>query len=471
MALMPKRVHLVGIGGINMSGLAKLLVKSGVFVTGTDVAESELTEELKRRGISVTIGHAAEHMPEGVDLLIYSSAVPEQNPERAEARKRGIRQLTNFEFLGEWTADKKPILVCGTHGKSTTTAMLGLMLIEGGLDPTVIVGSKVPAFKDGNVYFGKSPLVVIEGDEYARHFLSFEPSAVLLNNIELDHTDVFPDLEAMVNAFRELLRRVRDNGLIVANADDPRIQTLIGEERSRLEARGIVIYTFGFGSHADQQIVDAVARSEGQVFALRDLEGLFVRYLLHLPGRMNVMNAAAAATLALRASVPSSVIASALDSFTGIWRRFEKIAERDGMTVISDYAHHPTAVAATLDAAKTFYSGRRLVLCFQPHHRNRTKHLFDAFIPSFEKADVLLLVEIYDVAGREADADQDISSRDLREAVLRFDAEHFVTRPVDYASNPQDALAALQHICKPGDVILVVGAGDIYTIAPKVLDV
>jgi len=468
--VLPKRAHLVGIGGISMSAVAKLLLREGVRVSGSDANQSEATRELATKGIEVKFEHRAENVPPETELLIYSSAVPEDNPERAAARQHGIRQLNNFQFLGEWTQDKQPILVCGTHGKSTTTALAGLMLIKAGLDPTVIVGSRVPGFAEGNIYFGGNELVVIEGDEYEKHFLEFEPSAVVLNNLELDHTDVYADTAAVGEAFRDLLKRLRPGGLVVANADDPRLQTLIGQERARLEGQGVKIKTFGFGSHVDVQVVDNTVRAGEQSFALRGDDGLVTRFLLHVPGRMNVMNAAGAVALAISLQVPTDAIRRVLGNFSGIWRRFEKVGEMGNVVAISDYGHHPTAVAATLDAAKAWYPGRRIVLCFQPHHRNRTKHLFADFVPCFDKADALLLVEIFDVPGREAAEDQDVSSRDLQDAVARRDAERGTKRLVDFARDPADALEILKRWRRPGDVIIVMGAGDIYKIALKVLD-
>lgn len=464
-----RHVHFVGIGGINMSGVAKILAKNGVLVTGSDVTASEATKELEALKIPIKIGHDAKNVPSECELLIYSSAVPEENPERVEAKARGITQLTNFQFLGQWTAGKRTVLVTGTHGKSTTTAITGLLFEEAHQDPTVIVGSRVPGFPDGNVLFGSSDLVVIEGDEYANHFLEFKPSAVIFNNIELDHTDLFPDLAAMMESFRKMLENIVDGGLVIANADDPNVQTLVGRVRGELIERGIRIQTFGFGSHANYQIVDYLVRQGEQTFGLRDEIGKTVRFRLRIPGRMNVMNAAAAASLCASTGLMLQNLTDAIAAFPGIWRRFETIAERDGVLVISDYGHHPTAVAATLEAAKTFYQGRRVVLAFQPHHRNRTKHLFDAFVPSFDRADALLLVEIYDVAGREIVEDGDISSRDLQDAVVRRDAERHVVRSVEYAPNPEEALAVLKRWVRDGDVVIVMGAGDIYKIAKQIL--
>lgn len=465
-----QRIHIIGIGGIATSREAKLLQHVGKIVTGSDVAMSEAVEELRRKGIPVAIGHDAKNIPEETDLVLYTSAVSEENPERVEARRRGLPTMTNFDLLAAWSLDKHPILVCGTHGKSTTTALLGLSLIAGGVDPWVFVGSRVPAFPEGNIHFGTSDHLVIEGDEYAKHFLVFSPSAVLLHNIEWDHMDVFPDLASVVETFRQLLHQVRDRGLVVANADDPRVSGLIGEERERLQMRGIRIRTYGFASHADVRIANQSMRAGAQTFSINDESNYVTRASLAVPGRMNVLNAVAAFTMATAIGVPTEPVRKSLAAFTGIWRRFEKIEERDGMTVISDYGHHPTAVALTLDAAKQWFPGRRIVLCFQPHHRNRTKYLFQDFVPSFDRADALILCEIYDVAGRDDAEDAEVSSRVLLESVLRHDVDRGAKRQATYAPNPEEALAALKHTRRSGDVLIVMGAGDIYRIASHALE-
>lgn len=461
-----QHVHLIGIGGIQMSAVAKLLRREGIQVSGSDQAASPLTAALEKLGIVVKIGHAAEHVPKEAQYIIYSSAVPEMNPERAEARKRNLPQVTNFAFLAEWFGGKRILLVTGTHGKSTTTAMLGLLCEEGGLDPTVVVGSKVPQFPDGNIRFGQSNLVIIEGDEYERHFLEFQPAGILINNIEWDHTDVFPQVNDLIDAFRTLLHQMQDGGYVIANADDPRVSTLIGQERGGLEARGVKIVTFGCASHADVHIMDQVCRAESQQFALRDEKDFVSRYTVTVPGKMNVMNATAALVTARSQHVSFDVARPALAAFKGIWRRFEKVSEHQGIVVISDYAHHPTAVAATIEAARMFYPGKRIVVCFQPHHRTRTRHLFLDFVPAFDRADLLILTEIYDVAGREHDQDQAISSRDLQDAIIRHDADRSSVRQVEYVPTPEEARVLLKRVCKTGDVVLVMGAGDVYTIAP-----
>lgn len=462
----PKHAHLVGIGGINMSAVAKLLKRAGIGVSGSDMKESELTDELESLGIHVAIGQDKMHVPPECDVLIYSSAVPATNPERMEAARRGIREMTNFQFLGAWYAASRVLLVTGTHGKSTTTAMLGHMLEGTHQDPTVIVGSRVPGYPLGNVRFGDGELTVIEGDEYAKHFLEFEPFGLIINNIELDHTDVFPDLEALLTTFSELLSRVQSGGVVIANADDARVSTLIGRERTDLESRGIRIRTFGFGSHADCRIEDLLVRDGLLAFAYRDAALRPIRVELPVPGRMNALNAAAALTLVSALGIPAGDAALTLERYRGIWRRFELVSDRDDVLVVSDYAHHPTAVAATLDAARAFYPGRRLLVCFQPHHRRRTRDLFDDFVPAFDKAEHLVLCEIYDVAGREEGIE--VSSRDLQDAIIRHDADRGVQRSVEYAPDPEEALTVLKRWKRPGDVIIVMGAGDIYSIAKKI---
>ncbi len=453
-----------------MSAVAKLLLHMGVSVTGSDVHESALIQELRQMSVQVAIGHDAKNIPERTDLLIYSSAVADSNPEREEARKHGIYQVNNFEFLGEWTADRDPVLVTGTHGKSTTTSMLGLMCVQAGLDPTVIVGTRVPGFPEGNLRMSSAStdLTIIEGDEYARHFLCFRPRALLLNNIELDHTDVFPTMDDLMAAFREMVYLVRPGGVIVANADDPRVSTLIGQERAELEARNIRIVTFGFGRHADMQVADVAVKPGEQLIALRDAQEIVSRYSLHIPGKMNVSNAVGALTMAYELHVSQEAARLALAQFKGVWRRFEIVSEEGGVTVISDYGHHPSAVRATLEAAHEFYPHRRVVLCFQPHHRNRTRHLFDEFVSSFDKADALILVEIYDVAGRDADEDANVSSHGLLDAVLVRDRERSARRETAFAKDPEEALHVLTRWKKPGDVILVMGAGSIDDIAKRV---
>jgi len=459
--------HLVGVGGINMAAVAKLLLAAGVRVSGSDIAENDETRALSQRGATIALGHAAENVPADADVVIHTSAAPESNPEREEARRRGVPEMTNFAFLGQWFEDAKQILVTGTHGKSTTTAMLGLMLDRAKLDPTIVVGTKVPGLADGNLRIGSSDVLLIEGDEYERHFLEFHPYGVIVNNIELDHTDVYPTLEDFVGAFRALLDRVREGGIIVANVGDANVAALLASMREELSARRIRIVRFNGKAKGDWRFS---FQRDGAMFGFAlELDGVSLAYSLKVPGAFNALNAAGASLMALELGAQVPDIAETLASFPGVWRRFESLARREDVQWFSDFGHHPTAVASTLAGAREAFPGSRILLCFQPHHRNRTKHLFDDFVRCFTGADVLVFCEIYDVAGREQGEDADVSSRQLAERVLRYDAERGASRPVVYAENPNVALERIDSFVQPGDVVIVMGAGDIDAAAREYL--
>ncbi|MFH1077872.1 MAG: UDP-N-acetylmuramate--L-alanine ligase [Patescibacteria group bacterium] len=455
-----KSVHLVGAGGINMSAVGKLLLASGVAVTGSDLEANEQTKLLQERGARISIGEAAENVPEGTDLLIYTSAAPATNLERMEAAKRNIPQMTNFAFLGEWFRDAMTIVVSGTHGKSTTTAMLALILVKAGFDPTVVVGSKVPAFTDGNLRKGRPNLFVVEGDEYARHFLEFHPFGLVLNNLELDHTDVFRDIDALLQSFHELVSQVRDKGFVVVNVSDARLARLIETERPSLEARGVAIVPFG--TEAVEGVWHVTSRQDGDYRVVTIAkDAMTARFNLQVPGHFNAMNATGAVLMAKSLGIAYQDMGHALEAFKGIWRRFEFLGEQEESRIYSDYGHHPTAVCETLSAAHESFPGRKVLLCFQPHHRNRTKALYREFIPCFDKADSLVLCEIYEVKGRDVTEDGDISSQKLVEDVKTHDVERGVTRSVGYAPDPASAVASVLKMAQPDDIVIVMGAGDI----------
>ena len=268
---------------------------------------------------------------------------------------------------------------------------------------------------------------MIEGDEYAKHFLEFHPQAIILNNIELDHTDVFPNIEEMIATFRELVGRLPEGGVLVANMNDANVRKIVGD----VSGPRVIPFT------------------DAQPFSLQ------------IPGEFNRRNATAAALMAKESGVSDAVIHEALSAFPGIWRRFEYLRIQNGARIYSDYGHHPTAIAATLAAAKESFPSSRVLLCFQPHHRNRTKNLFLDFVTSFDLADVLILCEIYDVKGRDAKQDESVSSKDLADAIVRHDADREVKRVVEYAPDPKSAVDQVLAHAKEGDVVIVMGAGDI----------
>lgn len=432
----PKRfsaVHCIGIGGIHVSAVARLLAHQGIRVTGSDAVAGEETERLIGEGIAVVIGHDASNVPSGVDAVVYSDAVPVENSERLEAERRGIPSMDTHRFLGELFRDAAQIVVTGTHGKSTTTSMIGTMLEAAGVNPTVVVGTRVPGFPLGNLRIGREDMLVVEGDEFKSHVLSYAPTMLVVTNMEWDHPDVFPTAEAYDQLFTDVLGRVRDGGSVVILRDDPRMQAWMTAHAADAERRGVRMIA---------------------VSALTDMR-------LGVPGDMNRRNAALAlaAVQALDPSVDVGRVKAALASFSGVWRRFERVGTFNEVPIISDYGHHPTEIRETLKAAREAYPGRRLVLCYQPHQHARTKGLFADFIPVLADAEALILAEIYDVPGRKEETDAHVSSRQLLEAIGPASGIR------SYASDPEDAERQLRAIIQPNDLVLVMGAGTIDRVA------
>jgi len=454
-----KQVHCIGIGGIHVSALGKLLLARGVEVSGSDLVKSEITDELEGSGADINIGHKDSNV-ELCDLVIYSDAVPEDNVERKKAKELGIEQMSSYDFIGELSKDYYTIAVSGTNGKSTTTAMLGLILEAAGLDPTVIVGTKVDQW-GGNIRIGKSKYLVTEADEYKAHMLKLNPKMIVLTNLEEDHLDFYKDLDDIVEHFRKYVGKLSEDGVLVYNKDDANVAKLL---------------------HC--YIARKVGYTVGDVSSLR----------LRVPGEFNRYNAAAAAVAAKGLGVSNEVIKQSLEEFKGTWRRFERVGQCKGATVISDYAHHPTSVAGTIRATKELYPDRRLIAVFQPHQHNRTRKLFKDFVSAFAKAsadklvDLIILSEVYDVAGRTTDEDKKVGSRDLVEEIKKL--SHSTTAGATakagqagqassgqgnkeikddedtlYAKDLNETKGIILENIKEGDVVLIMGAGSIDEVA------
>ncbi len=461
-------IHCIGIGGIGVSALAKWLLTLGYHVTGSDEVAGPQVEALRARGLTIGIGADPAHVGPETELVVYSSAVPPGHPEREEARRRNIPEMNSFALLGELVRERDVVMVAGTHGKSTTTAILSNMLIDGGLDPTCFVGSVVPGFAEGNLRTGSSPLVVIEGDEYDRHFLHFSPKYLILHALEWDHTDQFLSFEAMVAVYRQLLHQMPDGGVLCVNADDPRVVEFVASERPWCERRAITIRPYGLSAHADTRVRDLVVRDGAQHLVLQEADDHLTRTKLHLPGKMNVSNVLAAFCCARALGVAQSSLARSIEAFQGIWRRFERVKEEQGVLVISDYAHHPTAIRLTLEAAKSFYPGRRIVCCFEPHRQERTRDLFWEYAASFDAADVVVLVEVWDMPNREPVQGETVSSLQLVEAIHEHDRLRGSARRVEFVPTAEAALQVVQSLKKSGDLVLIAGAGTLYSIAKRV---
>ena len=436
-----KKIFFVGIGGIGVSALAKLFKSRGKQVSGSDKYSSEITDSLKksclqskRGGIKVYIDHNKKNLDSDTDLVIYSAAVKPEVPERKKAAELGIKQLSYPEALGLISGDKYTIVVSGTHGKSTTTAMLGLILTEAGLDPTVIVGSKVKHLGwDENLRVGQSKYLVVEGCEWRAHMLELKPKIIVLTNIEKDHLDYYKTFKKLKEAFKKYVKKLPKNGLLVINADD----------KVCLE-------------------IAKSAKCKVVQFTLHLLQGKDTGFTLQIPGRFNVYNALAASTCALELGVKPEIIKKVLTNFKGIWRRFQKMGEYKGALIFSDYAHHPTAVKETLRAAKETYPDRRLVVVYQPHHFDRTKRLFSSFVKAFDEANFVILNEIYDVPGREVA--RKISSRNLVRELKKRKIKAVFSKDL------KETKKILLRQVEKDDIVLIMGAGDIYQLSTSLFD-
>lgn len=440
-----KSVHLIGAGGIGISAIGKYFLERGVKVSGSDAKQSAITDDLGKRGAQIAIGHQGSNIPEDCDLVVYTEAAGEDNVERMVAKELGIRQLGHFDFLGELSKTCRTVCVTGTNGKSTTTAMVGAIFVACGWDPTVFVGSLMPGWPLGNLRLGKGDLLVVEGDEYKQKMVKLFPETTVITNIEEDHLDVYRDLDHIVATFQELAEKTTHD--VIVNADDVNSERITARNRT----------TYG-ANIADVWAEDRVAEAGEQSFLVkRNVVGhdeTLGRISLRVPGAFNMMNALAATTVALSYGAPFAKVQEALAAFTGVWRRFERVGAFQGADVISDYGHHPTAIKVTLTAAKEFFPGRRVVLLFEPHQHSRTKELFADFVQAFGDADELVLSEVYGVKGRE-DAAGAVSSADLVRVIGRG----------VYAKDLAEAEHMLRDMVHEGDVVIVMGAGDVDVVA------
>jgi UDP-N-acetylmuramate--alanine ligase len=381
-----------------------------------------------------------------VDVLVYSSAVPPENPELLAAQKRKIPVIRRAEMLAEVMRLRYGIGIAGTHGKTTTTSMIGVVLIEGGIDPTVIVGGRLRGLAGSNARLGKGEFIVVEADEFDRSFLSIAPTIAVLTTLETDHLDCYRDLEDIKAAFVQFAQKVPFYGFIVLCLDEPALQDIMPKLKRK-------IITYGLNGQADLQAVEIVHRANTTAFTVvyegKDLGAIE----LQIPGKHNVQNALAAIAVGLQLSVPFAKIRAGIERFTGVFRRWEVKAEVKGITVIDDYAHHPTEIKATLAGAKSGWR-RRVVCVFQPHLYSRTRDFYDEFGRAFFNADVLVLTDVY--PAREEPI-QGVSGELIVNA-----AREFGHKQVHYVPDKNNVPAFLMAIKQPGDMIITMGAGDIW---------
>src|SRR3989344_1933631 len=374
-------IHFIGIGGIGVSALAKYYLKKGWRVSGCDLARSEITDQLKKMGAHIRIGDTSKidtciKLRDQYSQIVYSPAVPKNHPERAAARKQGIHELSYPQALGELTRSHCTIAVSGTHGKSTTTAMIGLLLTKAGFDPTVIVGTKLKEFGNSNCRVGKSKYLIIEADEHFASFLNYWPKIIVLTTIEADHLDYWKTLKNLINGFLKYTTHIPQDGTLIANKDDKNIQSILKKSKTKIQG-----------------------------YSLKQKEASVLQRILKVAGQHNVSNALAALTVARLLRIPDKTSYQSLSQYKGSWRRFEifSIKKPKPHTLVSDYGHHPTEIKVTLQAAREKWPKKNIRLINQPHQYQRTFYLFKEFVKVLSRlpAQKLILLDIYDVAGRD----------------------------------------------------------------------
>ena len=449
-----RRLHFVGAGGVGMSGLAEiLLLSTPLEISGCDAVRSENTERLVKLGARIATGHDPSHVKDA-DLVVISSAVSDRNPEVAAARERGIPVIRRAEMLAEIMRLKQGIAIAGTHGKTTTTSLTGMILTEAGFDPTIVVGGRVRILGT-NARLGKGDYLVAEADEYDRSFLELVPVVAVITNIEADHLDTYRDIEDIRDAFAIFANRVPFYGAVVACADDPGVEAILPRIKRR-------VVTYGLSAPAGLSARDIVLDASGASFDV--VEGgtwSLGSVRLSLPGRHNVANALAAIAVARELSIPFPTIAKALAAFTGVVRRFETKGERNGVLVVDDYAHHPTEVSATLASARQVYPQRRLVALFQPHLFSRTRDFAAEFGQALTACDLALILDVY--------ASREQPMPGVTGELVASAARKAGCKEVVYLSDRAKVIAELARLTKAGDVVLTMGAGDVVHLGEEFL--
>jgi UDP-N-acetylmuramate--alanine ligase len=439
------KIHFIGIGGIGVSALAKYYLKNGAFVSGSDLVESEITKDLRKLGAKIVINsklksqkskmNKVQKLIKGAQMIIYSPAIPKNHPELKLAKKLKIKTLSYPQALGELTKKYFTIAVCGTHGKSTTTALIGLILTKAGFDPTVIVGTKLKEFKNSNCRVGKSKYLVIEADEHFGSFLNYWPKIIVLTTLEPDHLDYYKNFKNYISAFRKFVSHLPKDGVLIANKDDKNIYTKFSKI-----AENVVYYSLKENRQEREKL----------------------RKILKIPGEFNISNALSSLKLAKILKIPKKIAFSILSQYRGAWRRFEIKKGRvrnKNFILVHDYAHHPTEVRETLKAAREKFKGKIIFCIFQPHQYQRTFYLFEDFVKVLKEApvDKIILTEIYEVAGRE------------NEKIKKLVTSQKLVKTINKASviflEKRKIKKFLEENLMGGEVVIFMGAGDIYETA------
>ncbi len=446
-----KRLHFVGIGGSGMSGIAEVLHNLGFQITGSDLKSSQITKRLESLGIKITYGHRPENV-EDADVVVISSAIPDDNVEVIRAMELKIPVIKRAEMLAELMRMKYSIAVSGAHGKTTTTSMIAEVLENAGLDPTVVVGGRIRGLGTGGK-LGQSEYLVAEADESDKSFLQLFPTIAVITNVDEEHLDNYGTFDAIKSAFVQFANRVPFFGLAIVNLDDPGARDILPRIKRRVMTYGLIRQA---DVHAREVKLDGLTSSFRAYY--RDM--FLAEVKLHVPGLHNVKNALTAFAVGIELELDMRTVADALANFKGVMRRFELKGERNGVTVVDDYGHHPSEIDAVLKSARLYWQGR-IVVVFQPHRYTRTKFLHKKFGPVFNEADVVLILPIYPAGEKPIEG---VSSKLIYDAVR--EAGH---RDVRLVESFDEVLEILDNELKPGDLLITLGAGDVWKVGDRFL--
>lgn len=448
MKIRPKKFHFIGIGGVGMSGLAEILMQMGHSVSGSDRERSEITDYLAGKGAKIYEGHQAENIGQ-IDFLVYSSAIPETNPEMQQALKMNTPRIRRAEMLGQLFNRKIGVGIAGTHGKTTTTSMLASILLQTELDPTIVVGGKLQNLMT-NARLGEGSVLVAEADEYDRSFLALFPRIAVVTSLEADHLDIYSDLEDIKETFVKYCNQTSFDGSVILCADEENIRAI----RSQIEP---TVFTYGLHKEVDYRAVNIEYGKNSISAEILFKEQSLGAIHLQVPGVHNIKNALAASVAALELDVPFDMIQRGLESYKGVGRRFEIVGEANGITVVDDYAHHPTEVEATIQAAQK-NSANRVIAVFQPHLFSRTKDFYKEFAEVLSQADETVLMDIYPAR------EEPIPGVTGQLVADDCTNSHY------YVQEKAKLVEQLLSICRDGDLVLFMGAGDIWKYSRKFLE-
>jgi len=439
-----RKIHFVGIGGIGMSGIAELLSNQGFIISGSDLRESSVTEHLRTKNIRINIGHDPQNIWDA-DVVVKSSAVVDENPEIASAIHRKIPVIRRAEMLAEIMRMSYGVCIAGTHGKTSTTSMVGTVFEAAGLDPTVIVGGIVKNYGSNNL-LGSGKYIIAEADEFDRSFLSLYPCIAGITNIDADHLDCYKDIDNIKSAFTEFANKVPFFGSVICCLDDKGVQSVIPNIKKN-------IFTYGFSAQAALRAINIeMSNFETSYTAILDNQELGQIHL-KVPGKHNVLNSLLAVSVGLELQIPFSAIQTGLAGYNGVFRRFEYKGNVNDITLYDDYCHHPTEIIATLNAIKE-NTDRRIVAVFQPHLYSRTRDFYNEFGRSFFQSDILLVAPIFPAREKPIPG---ISGKMIADAAIQSGHRH-----VHYIESNDEIVKSMKSHCQPGDIIVTMGAGNIY---------